>query len=435
MPERFLINPLRSRRLARVLGLLASLTIAVGAAACTEDLGGGLACPALCQAQTNGFRDTIIDAVVLDTSIGGFPTFGLATNLLIATRGDTIQTSGVIRFDSLPTAFVPNLVGDTLSITAIDSVFLRVVIDSTGGRGVSQVNLLAYDVDSVGVPNPSAALVRSLFRPDRLIGSTPITPSAARDTVRIPLSRSAVLAKITGKSRLRIGLRLSGTTSSQIRIVAFSGGSGAPLLSFDPTTDTTYIPVGVPPKSSVLAVSAEQTLANTVYSVSNSTTPDAGLQTLQVGGFPSRRAYLRFLLPALIRDSSTVVRAELLLTQRQSFGVDQRDSITVVPMVSTATTRVTDVRRAMDLAAEGIFAGLDSIRLVPGDSTTRTLNVLTIVRNWGVLDSSVVRAIVFRSSNEGAEPAEARFYSSEAPAALRPRLRITFLRKVLGALP
>lgn len=432
MPERFSVL---SRKLARAAVLLVTLGAAVGAAACTEDLGGGLACPSLCPVQSNAFHDTTLDAVTLDTTISGFPTFGLSQNLLIASRGDTVQSSAVVRFDTLPTAFNKNITGDTATITAIDSVFLRVVIDSTGGHGLSQVSLQAYDVDSAGIQNPSAALVRSLFRPDRLIGSTPITPSAVRDTLRIPLSKAVVLDRITNRTHLRIGLRLSGTTSAQIRIVGSQGGVASPLLAFDPSTDTTYYPVGVAPSTVVNGVLADELLANTVYTVSDRNTSDAGVQTLVVGGYPSRRSYLRFNLPAFIRDSSTVVRAQLLLTQRPSFGVDLRDSISVVPLVNVSTSVVTDVRRSMDLAAPGIFAGLDSLRLVPGDTIQHTLNVLSLVRSWALLDTAIVRAITLRTSNEGSEPAEARFYSKEAPLALRPRLRITYIRKVEGAIP
>jgi hypothetical protein len=435
MPERFSILSRRTRQSLSAIVTFAAIVLAVGVAACSENLDGGLACPTLCPSQSNDFRDTIINAVIVDTSISGFPTFGLSGTLLVSTRNDTVQTSGVVRFDSLPTAFFPPGGTDTVSITDIDSVFLRVVVDSTGGRGLSQADLQVYDVDSAGLANPTPAQIRTLFRPDRLIGSAPLTPIAARDTIRIPLSKQVILAKITAHTRLRVGLRLKGTTSAQIRIVAFSGGAGSPLLAFDPSTDTAYAPVGVAPRTTLLGVNADEVLANTVYTVSDQQTADAGPQTLLVGGYPSRRSYLRFDIPSVINDSSTVVRAELLLTQQPSHGVDARDTIGVVPLVNTATTLVTDIRRAMDLSAEGFFAGLDSLLIVPGDSTVRTLNVLSVVRSWTGLPSNVARALVLRTSHEGAEPAEARFFSSEAPAGLGPRLRITYLPRVQGAIP
>ena len=435
MPERFSFLPRPFRQFAPAFVLVASVAIAVGVAGCTERIEGGGACPTLCPTQSNEFLDTTIDAVVLDTTISGFPTLGFSNTLLIANRKDTVETSGVIRFDQLPSIFVPDSTTTSGTITAIDSVFLRVVIDSTGGRGLTQVNLEAYDVDSVDQPNPTPALVRSLFRPDRLIGTRALTPSAVRDTIRIPISKAVVLSKILAQTRLRIGLRLSGAVSGQIRIVSFKSGVAVPLLQFDPSTDATYNPVGVAPVTLISGAAADELLANTVYAVPMKATAEADAQTLTVGGFPSHRSYLRFNLPSAIIDSSTVVRAELLLTQRKSPGVDRTDSISVVPLISTATSLVTDVRRAMDLAAEGVFGGLDSLRLVPGDSIGKKLNVLTLVRSWAVLPSNIPRALVLRSSKEGGEPAEARFYSTEGPAAFRPKLRITYLPRVDRAVP
>ncbi len=275
----------------------------------------------------------------------------------------------------------------------------------------------------------------SLFRPDRLIGKLSITPSAVRDTLRIPLSKAVVLSKIRSQIPLRIGLRLNGLVSGQIRIRAISSGFASPVLSFDPSTDTTYAPIRVAPVTVLTGATSDVILAHTIYTLTNKLPADAGTQTLTVGGWPSRRSYLRFSVPSYIVDSSTIVRAELLLTQRASPGVDRTDSIAVVPLIGTATNLVTDVRRAIDLAAEGIFNGLDSLRTVPGDSGAKKLNVLALVRSWAVLPANITRAIVLRSSNEGAEPAEVRFYSAEGPAAFRPKLRITYLPRVDRAVP
>ena len=78
---------------------------------------------------------------------------------------------------------------------------------------------------------------------------------------------------------------------------------------------------------------------------------------------------------------------------------------------------------------------LDSLLVFPSDSGAKTLNVLGVIRNWTALPASVYRALIFRSSHEGSEPAEARFFSNEAPLSLRPRLRITYLPRVDRALP
>ena len=435
MTERFFSILRLFRRFNPALVLLASIALAAGVAGCTEKLEGGLACPTLCPTQSNDFRDTTIDAVVLDTTLGGFPTLGLSSTMLIANRKDTVETIGIIRFDLLPTTYAPNAGTTSDTISAIDSVFLRVVVDSTGGKGLTQVDLQAYDVDTTNIASPSAALLLSLLRPDRLIGKLSITPAAARDTLRIPILKSVVLAKIRNTSPLRIGLRINGLVSGQIRIIAITAGVPQPILSLDPSTDSIYAPIRTAPVTVLTGASGDVVLANTIYTLTKKASAEAGAQTLTVGGWPSHRSYLRFSVPSYIIDSSTVVRAELLLTQRPSPGVDRTDSIAIVPLISTATSLVTDIRRAIDLSAEGIFNGLDSLRIVPGDSGTRKLNVLTLVRSWSILPANIARAIVLRSSHEGAEPAEVRFFSSEAPVAFRPKLRITYLPRVDRAVP
>ena len=431
MPERHRFSPWpRARGLLLVCGLAAA---AVTAAACTESLDGGAACPSLCPSKAESFRDTIVDAVVLDTSLGGYPTLGLSPFILIANRPDTVVTNAVIRFDVLPTVFSPNKGATVDSITAVDSVFLRFPLDSTGRRGTAPVTLEVYDVDTTA-SDTVTAVVRSLFRPDRRIGSLVVTPSAIGDSLRIPFSKSALAAKIAAKGRLRLGVRMRGG-SGQLRTVAFVAGAGAPTVVFDPSTDTTYAPQQISPSTIVPNATADVELAYTVYMISDLASPPPGAGTLLVGGFPAYRSYLRFNVPARITDSSTIVRAEVLLTQQASTFGNAAESVGLFALVPTTTNLVTDLRRILDLAAAGSFAGVDSSALVPSSAGVRAVNVLALARTWRTLPPDVPRAIAFKIGLEGSQPSELRFYSSEAPAALRPRLRITYLPRSEFVLP
>jgi hypothetical protein len=103
--------------------------------------------------------------------------------------------------------------------------------------------------------------------------------------------------------------------------------------------------------------------------------------------------------------------------------------------VPTTTNLVSDLRRILDLAAAGSFAGVDSTLLVPSSAGVRAVNVLALARTWRTLPTNVPRAIAFKIGLEGAQPAELRFYSSEAPVSLRPRLRITYLPRSEFVLP
>jgi hypothetical protein len=63
------------------------------------------------------------------------------------------------------------------------------------------------------------------------------------------------------------------------------------------------------------------------------------------------------------------------------------------------------------------------------------VNVLALARSWRTLTKTVPRALALRIGFEGAQPAELRFFSSEASPALRPKLRITYLPKSEFVLP
>ncbi|HEY0929027.1 MAG TPA: hypothetical protein VGE27_03830 [Gemmatimonas sp.] len=414
--------------------LLTLCAVVLSAAACGESLDGGAACPALCPSPSQEFRDTTFEAVVQDTSVSGFPTLGLSTLMLLANRPDTVVTRGVLRFDVLATSFYPNGTGALDSITTVDSVYLRLPLDTTGRRGTAPVTLEVFDVDTTASDSVTA-VVSSLFRADRRIGSITVIPSLTSDTLRVPISRTVVQQKIAGKKPLRVGLRLSGG-AGQLRLVAFTFSTGAPTLRYDASTDTTYSPITVATNTSIANATVDVNLAYQVYTIVDKGSPAAGPDALVVGGYPAYRSYLRFAVPRRITDSSTIVRAELLLTQRRSTFANAADSVAIVALVPTTTGAVVDMRRILDLSADGMFASIDTTRLVPRDSGLKAINVLTLARSWALLPTDVPRALAFRINREGAQPSELRFFSSKATqSSLRPRLRITYLPRADFALP
>lgn len=411
----------------------AAVALSVGAAACSESLDGGIACPSLCPSQEEQFRDTVLEAVVLDTSISGYPTLGLSSTLLLANRPDTLVTRAVLRYDQLITAYLPNGTGSLDSITTVDSVYLVLPLDTTGSRGSSPVTLELFDVDTTASDSVTA-VVRTLFRPDRLIGSLTLTPSAAGDSIRVPISNAVLEQKLADRTRLRIGMQLTGG-SGQLRLQAFELGAGAPTLRYDPNTDTTYSPMLLSTNTTIDGATTDLLLAYQVYGITEVGSPPLEPNTLIVGGFPAYRSYLRFNVPLRITDSSTIVRAELLLTQKPSHFANTTDSVGIVPLVPTTAENVTDLSRVLDLAAEGVFAGIDTVAMVPADSGRRVINILSMARSWASLPTNVPRAIAFRIGLEGAQPAELRFFSSKAESSLRPRLRITYLPRAEFVLP
>ncbi len=444
MPERFLRSFVawstsgswRQPRAPRALLLALVVGLAASASACTEELVGGEGCPVLCPQQQATFRDTILEAIVVDSTIGPFPVLGVSSGALLAARGDTVETYVVVRFDNLPDTYNPNGLAITEAITAVDSTVLRFFVDTVASRVTAPLTIEVFDVDTADTDS-AAAVVRSLFRADRKLSEYTIAPGTLTDSMRIPIPDSVLLARITARSRLRVGLRIAPGVNGQLRLGALISGQPAPRLTFDPASDTTYRPLDVTPITTIAGAESDDVLrlAYTVYTLTARGTAPLPAGTLGVGGWPSQRAYFRFEVPAAILDSSTVVRADLLLTQKPAGGADRADTVTVQPFVGVSTGVVTDPYFATALAVNGLLAGVDSIRLVPQDSGLAVLNIVNLVRGWSTLSSGVTRFLALRIAGEGSLAHEIRFHDLSAPLAQRPRLRVTYMPRTEFTLP
>lgn len=428
------MRPTVVSRMLILLGFVAAVSVA----ACGEKLEAGAACPSLCPNPDIQPRDTLVEGVVVDSTIAGFPPIGQETDLLLAARGDTLDTRVIFRFDSLPKSYAhPSAPADTI-VNHVDSAMLRFVLDTAtiaGAPGLptTPITVEAYDVDSPADTTVSDLL--PLFSPSRLLGSKTFTPeSLALDTLFLPVSPAAVLSKIVSSSRLRIGLRLVSNTSAQLRILS-SAVTGAEFR-FKPTADTA---VNVALLSQTPTDTSLATFRTGLedYVIVAKAPPQPPANTISVGGYPARRTYLRFDLPSHIVDSSNVVRASLSLTQYPLPGSPSAlDSLAVYPFALTAGTVVTEVARLMQLASINTALATDSIRVVPADSGVRRLELVSLVKIWRTADPKLTqRALILVIGAEGQNPAQAAFFSSEAPSDLRPVLQLTYVPKITLGLP
>ena len=418
----------------RVLTLLGLAIGAVTIAACSEKLDAGASCPLLCPQQAISLRDTTIDAILVDTTIVGLPPIGSESYMMLSSHGDTIDTRAIIRFDTLPQTYQKSLV-DSL-IVHIDTAMLVTPIAHIDSlkRPKVPITIEAYNVDTADA-DTVAAVLGSLFRPNRFLGSKTFAPESLKDTLQIPLSTDSVLTRVLAGSALRIGLRLVTSQGYDLRI-----GTGAVSqtvsLRIRASTDTAATPVSVTPLSRTPLDKpfVSGPLADYTIIVKGQTTNPANL--LAVGGIPSRRSFFRFDLPSRIVDSTTIVRASLLLTQTPNRRVDSKDSIYVYPSAILASPVVTDVATALGfLSPPGSF-GLDSVAFVPGDSGVKSVEIVGLVRTWRLQPTTVSpRTLGLLSAREGQVPAEINFFSTRAPVGLRPRLRITYAPQTNYGLP
>jgi hypothetical protein len=410
---------------ARRLLVLAGVGIGVGLAGCAESLEGGAGCPLLCPTEPAQLRDTVLNAIELDTMLVGFPLPGIASSILVATRGDSLVTRGVLRFDLIPRTFSVNNSATTDTIRSVDSTFLVIRLDSAYSRGRAPVTIEAYDVDTLESDSVSA-VVRGLFRPNRLLGSRTLTVDSLRDSIRVRLSDSVIATKIRDGRRLRVGLAVRSTDGAQIRVITSASGTVGVRVQYDPRGDTIYSPVQAQLTSDTPTDNVDFANAYAAYTLPVIGSAPPLRDEWAVGGIPGRRAYLRFRIPANIQDSSTIVRAQLLLTQRRSPSVDATLPMTMVGYQGVATAAVTDLTRAAALAAFASPSLVDTLRVSPADTGVRAISVVPVLREWATLDQNVPRVIVLGLDQEGVAPQELRFASLEAAPAFRPRLRITY---------
>lgn len=406
------------------------------ATGCSEKLESGVACPALCPPQNLVIRDTTIELnarTLIDTTIAGFPGIGLEEFVVVSLRGlgaDTLDTRGVIRFDSLETRFRPTAADTLRPITTIDSVYLRLTL----ARVVRSAAVTVEAVDVGATDDSSAAALAPYFEdPAKLLGSlTFALTDSLKDSVRIPLDRAKVLAKLQNPAapRLRVGLRVRSAAPVELRVGTTNNASPAQLF-YDPSPDTAVKAIPNNPLS--LTPPREPAIAGALadYTLLVRVPPGPDGTRLAAGGLPGRRIYLRFdSLPRHIVDSSTVIRATLTLTQAPNRALGIPDTAIMRPYLVVAHVDVRDPAVAVRLLLDGSGTVRDTVVAIQADSGRRVFELVHLVRTWRLTNPDTLgRALALRILGEGTSPVELRFYSTDpaVPAALRPRLRITYM--------
>lgn len=410
------------------LAFIAALFVFISS--CSENLDSSGVCDVLCPAIGGDVKTDIINAVTLDTTVQSVSGLGTEPALLLANRGDTLDTRVVIRFDSLPKKFIPK--GDTSQdIKSVDSAYILLRLDTLSIKGAEPVTIEAYDVDTTA-NDTSTADVLALFRPDRFISSQTFARGELTDSLKYFISNDTLLAKIQSGERLRIGLRATGISSSQLRFASAEGGV-SPIMFFRATPDTATQPITVTPLSSTPAHESLVAQHLTDYTIIAKAPPSAPPNVLAVGGMPPLRVYAKFDIPSKYIDSSTIVRATLLLNQISNPSLDPGDTIRVVPQIVLAGKAVTDPSRAAQIIAN---ISADTLRLTAGHGGSVDVELAAAFTLWRTQQPDTLpRAIVLKSAFEGISPIELRFSSSEDIAALRPRLRISYTTRVPLGLP
>ena len=420
---------------ARPLAIAAALAVAFGA--CDEKLNGGDSCP-LCPAQPGRLEEDTLLAIIVDTSIAGFPILGGEFQFYVASLGDTLESAAALRFDSLPKLWRRSNASEDSAVVFVDTgahVKLHII---TGDTLALATTIELYDIDLGGAEDSVPLAVASAFTPDRLISSITVPADSLRDSVKVPIPPAFLLAKISDTvpmNRLRLGVRVAPTGNPRLTVVSANSGV-SPALRFRPSPDTA---VAVP----TIALETHSSFPNdptlnaamSDYLVVLKGPPDPPPGVLRVGGLPSRRAYLRFDIPKSILDSSNVVRATLLMTQRPSlFAPEAGDTVGLGQFGVVAGPTVTDISKALFFTQR--LSNRDTVFVIPTDSAVRSFEMIDWVRAWRNTDPlKTPRAMALAVAGEGDNARHVDFFSIEAAVEVRPRLRITYLPRAAGPLP
>ncbi len=407
---------------------LVLLTVAV--AACAENLDNSAGCPLLCVDQQAGVETVTLDVVTFDSTVSSSIPVGTELSLLLASRGDSIDSRAIIRFDSIPAKYTKSGVDTALNITTVDSALLHLRVDTVGGRIPDQVTLDVYDVNS-DAADSLIGPIAALFTPARLIGSQTYAKTALKDSITFAFSPSAILSRKGGP--MRLGIRARANQSVQLKLRSNEFGGSPTTLTFRVSPDSAVAKVVLAPFSKTPVNQPDRAVALADYTLLVKGTATGRAIDLDVGGLPARRVYMRFKIPAFITDSVDIIRASLLLTQIPNNQIDPNDTVFIVPHVVLATEVVTDILRASKITAA---ANLDTLKVRPGASGVATLEVAQVIALWrSTIATTTPRAIVLLSAKEGESPLEARFYSLEGTAAQKPKLRITYSTRKSKGLP
>ena len=399
--------------------------------ACSEQVTGSLGCPTLCVDESAALRDTILTAaVVLDTTFIGFPRQGETRDFTLLALGDTADVRIGLHYDTLKTRYQITGVSSDSLIRKVDSATLIFLIDTSMVKPVRPFTIDAFDIDT-SATDTLTATIAPLYRASRLIGSrTYAAADVGTDTVRLTLDNAALFAKIKDTLRLRIGLQVRGTTSGNGARLRILGTTFPPRIRYRASSDTTVKPDTLFPSSVTPPRELYQQAAFRFFPVVvKGRLPAPPVGRFIVGGLAGARSYLRFDIPPSVLDSVTVIRASLLLTQLPARTTSAtKDSISVYTQPVIASPSITDLFTASTFIGVAGVYGIDSVRFAPRDSGLRSIELVNLLRTWRLAGTiNATRAIVLRSPQEGTLPGELDFVSSKGPAALRPRLRITYV--------
>jgi hypothetical protein len=390
----------------------AAAVAAIVATGCQEDLfaPGAGACPSFCPPEQIVAVDSLLlDGVVNDSSFSGYVLPGEAGGAqLVADTGGVLPTSrAVIRFNPFSERLLL-AAGDTTTgpVIGIDSFDLRVPISLKGGTGLE---LRFYRLPATIEESVAFTALDPYFADSALVATLPIPDSLTGTSDTVRLAADAFPTLDADGRVAALGIELRAAERGYLVIGTLEGAAAVSLMRH------------VQVDSAGVSVSRSEARLPAFDTFVAPDQPAVPGDVLRVGGSPSRRTLLRFSLPPRILDSSTVVRATLILVPTQPAVGAPGDTLYLLAQGIAVDVGAKSPLIAVGQDVVGPLLG----KVLVGSADTVRLDLTDLVLAWAS-DSTMPHSVMVRAVPEGNAFAEA-FFGSTGGAGNRPALQITFV--------
>jgi hypothetical protein len=396
------------------LGLALALAVtAVLTLGCQEDLLAPATgtCPDFCPPEQLDVVDSLLlDAITSDSSFGGYVLPQDAASLQVY-RDSTAAGEAASRALMLFPAFSDSLrlsSADTTrgAVIATDSFTVQIPLRGRS-LGTTDLELLLYRIPVTVDTGAAYADLDPFFTDTTLLASIVVPDSVVDSTLVVTLDSLAFPGFVADGNRAAIGVALR-NPSGYARLGALDANDAASL--------TRHVQIDSA-GTSVARVEGRLPAPDTFV---GTPTDPAPATARTVGGVPSTRTMLRFMLPPRI-DSSAVLRATLELLPVEPVLGAPTDSLALI-----AQGLSTDVGAKSPLLPVTSDLATKVIEfLAVGFQDTVRLDVTDLVIRW-ISDTTVPRTIAVVAVPEGGSFAEFRF-GAVSSGASRPRMHLTFV--------
>jgi len=400
--------------------IAAAIVIALATTACNENVVSPAICPEFCPPATLEVFDSIVPASVeRDSSFRGYVAAYASKQAQVAADG-TVESNPIFRFQAFDDSINlgGGLAGVDKPVVETDSFRLEVVLTGryldTAGTEVPElpIYLLPIDIDST----TTQADLEPYFQDSTELGAIPLPDTVVSGNVTGVFPGNAFPTFEEDSNVVALGLGYRSSRPGYADIVTSDSTFLATILIRFAKVDS--VDGNIVERSDTVLVDFD--------SYVHPPSPAVDPNVLSFGGAPAGRTLIRANLPSGIVDSSSVVRATLILVPTEPVLGITGDSL----VVSVEAL-------AFDLGAKSSILVLPTdslesdalLRIPVGWSDTVRVEVTSIVRAWRY-PSNLPHTISLRMVPEAGSIAEARFNSSRSPLG-QPIIEISYVPPIV----